>query len=123
MCFHTINDAIMGSFGKKLAECRKAKKLSQSELARLLDTNHSIIGKYERDEVKPSVDVVKKLADTLDTTVAFLLGETEDMGLLKDPDMLKRLNDINNLPQKDREGILFALDGLLRDAKTRLAYQ
>ncbi len=113
----------MSSFGKKLAESRKAKKLSQSELARLLNTNHSIIGKYERDEVKPSVDVVKKLADTLDTTVAFLLGETEDMELLKDPDMLKRLNDINNLPEKDKEGVLFALDGLLRDAKTRLAYQ
>ena len=112
----------MSSFGKKLAESRKTKKLSQSELARLLNTNHSIIGKYERDEVKPSVDVVKKLADTLGTTVAFLLGETEDMELLKDPDMLKRLNDINNLPKKDKEGILFALDGLLRDAKTRLAY-
>ncbi|MDZ4707414.1 MAG: helix-turn-helix transcriptional regulator [Saprospiraceae bacterium] len=83
---------------------------------------NTYIGKYERDEVKPSIDVVKNLADTLDTTVAFLLGETEDMELLKDPDMLKRLNDINNLPSKDKEGILFALDGLLRDAKTRLAY-
>ena len=113
----------MSSFGQKLAECRKMKKLSQSELARLLNTNHSIIGKYERDEVKPSVDVVKKLADTLGTTVAFLLGETDDFNLLKDPNMLKRLNDINNLPLKDKEGILFALDGLLRDAKTRLAYQ
>ena len=113
----------MNSFGKKLAESRKAKKLSQSDLARLLNTNHSIIGKYERDEVKPSIDVVKKLAENLNTTVAFLLGETTDMELLKDPDMLKRLNDINNLPAKDKEGILFALDGLLRDAKTRLAYQ
>ena len=113
----------MSTFGKKLAESRKAKKLSQSELARLLKTNHSIIGKYERDEVKPSVDVVKKLADTLNTTVAFLLGETDDMELFKDPNMLKRLNDINRLPSKDKEGILFALDGLLRDAKTRLAYQ
>jgi len=37
--------------------------------------------------------------------------------------MLKRLNDINGLPEKDKAGILFALDGLLRDAKTRLAYQ
>ncbi len=113
---------IMNSFGRKLAECRKAKGLSQSELARLLNTNHSIIGKYERDEVKPSVDVVKNLAEVLDTTVAYLLGETQDMSLLKDPDMLKRLNDINNLPTEDKKGILFALDGLLRDAKTRLAY-
>jgi hypothetical protein len=36
--------------------------------------------------------------------------------------MIKRFKDINNLPEKDKEGILFALDGLLRDAKTRLAY-
>ena len=64
------------------------------------------------------MDVVKKLADTLDTIVAFLLGETEDMELLKDPDMLKRLNDINNLILKhDAEGItwngtkgIFSLD-------------
>lgn len=88
----------------------------------MLNTNHSNLGRYERDEVKPSIDVVKNLAETLDTTVAFLLSETEDMELLKDPDMLKRLNDINNLSSKDKEGILFALDGLLRDAKTRFAY-
>jgi transcriptional regulator with XRE-family HTH domain len=113
----------MVTFGKKLADARKAKGISQSELARLLNTNHSIIGKYERDEVKPSIDVVKNLADMLDTTVAYLLGETQDMSLLKDPEMLKRLNDINNLPNEDKKGILFALDGLLRDAKTRLAYQ
>ena len=71
----------------------------------------------------PSIEAAKKLAKILDTTVSYLLGETEDMEVLKDPDMLKRLNDINDLPQKDKEGILFAIDGLLRDAKTRLAYQ
>ncbi|MFY0256269.1 multiprotein-bridging factor 1 family protein [Chitinophaga sp. 30R24] len=48
----------MNSFGKKLRECREAKELSQSDLAKLLNTNHSIIGKYERDEVKPTIDVV-----------------------------------------------------------------
>ena len=61
----------MSSFGKKLREAREAKGISQSALAKLLSTNHSIIGKYERDEVKPTVDVVKKLADNLDTTVVF----------------------------------------------------
>ena len=83
----------MSSFGKKLRACREAKKISQSELARLLNTNHSIIGKYERDEVKPTIDVVKKLAEGLDTTVGYLLGETQDVNILKDPAMLKRLNE------------------------------
>jgi transcriptional regulator with XRE-family HTH domain len=61
----------MSSFGKKLRECRDAKGLSQSELAKILNANHSVIGKYERDEVKPYIDVVKNLAEELDTTVGF----------------------------------------------------
>lgn len=110
------------SFGKKMRECREAKSLSQSELARKLGTNHSIIGKYERDEVKPTIDVVKKIAGILDTTVGYLLGESDEINLLKDPLMLKRLNDINLLSDQDREHILYTIDGLLRDAKTRQAY-
>lgn len=112
----------MSSFGKKLREAREAKGISQSELARLLKTNHSIIGKYERDEVKPTVDVVKRLAENLDTTVGFLLGESEDLNILKDPSMLKRLNEINKLPSNEREALLFNVDAVLRDAKTRQAY-
>jgi transcriptional regulator with XRE-family HTH domain len=115
---NTIN-----SFGKKLRECREAKNLSQSELAKLLNTNHSIIGKYERDEVKPSIDVVKKIADELETTVGFLLGETKQVNLLKNPAMLKRLNDIDALPDDDKKCILYAIDGLLRDAKAKHAYK
>jgi hypothetical protein len=44
------------------------------------------------------------------------------MHLLKDPSMLKRLNDISQLAEKDKEHILYTIDGLLRDAKTRKAY-
>jgi len=117
-----INDSIMITFGKKLREARDAKGISQSELARLLNTNHSIIGKYERDEVKPTVDVVRRLADNLDTTVGFLLGESEDLNLLKDPSMLKRLNEINELPSKEKEALLLNVDAFLRDFRTRQAY-
>ena len=42
----------METFGRKLRECREAKKLSQNELAKLIEAHHSIIGRYERDEVK-----------------------------------------------------------------------
>ena len=112
----------MDSFGKKLRECREAKSLSQNELAKLIEAHHSIIGKYERDEVKPSIDVVKKIAEVLDTTAGYLLGESNEKDALKDPLMLKRLNDINQLAERDKEHILYTIDGLLRDAKTRQAY-
>jgi len=107
----------MDSFGKKLRECRETKKISQSELARLLNTNHSIIGKYERDEVKPTIDVVKKLADTLDTTAGYLLGETQDANLLKDPDMMKRFNEVNELPEEDKNCVFSMMDAFLAKHK------
>jgi transcriptional regulator with XRE-family HTH domain len=92
----------MSSFGKRLRECREAKSLSQQDLAKLLDTSYTVIGKYERDEMKPSIDVAKNLAKLVGTTVGYLLGESSDMNVLKDPSMLKRLNDINRFSERKR---------------------
>jgi ribosome-binding protein aMBF1 (putative translation factor) len=58
--------------------------------AKLLETSYTVIGKYERDEMKPSIDVAKKLAKLVDTTVGYLLGESKDMNVLKDPAMLSK---------------------------------
>jgi transcriptional regulator with XRE-family HTH domain len=59
----------LASFGKKLRECREDKGLSQQELGKTLKTSHSVIGRYESDEMSPSIEAVKKLAQVLDTTV------------------------------------------------------
>lgn len=112
----------MKTFGKRLRECREDAGLSQQELAKKLITSHSVVGRYERDEMIPSIDVARKMANLLDTTVGYLLGEVDDSGTFKDPAMLKRLKDIMLLSDDDRKGILYALDGLIRDAKTRQAY-
>ena len=107
----------MDTFGKKLRDARDAKDYSQAELAKKINSYHSIIGKYERDEVKPTIDVVKKLADVLDTTVGYLLGETEDRELLKDPSMLQRLNDVAKFEELDKSCILYALDAMINNVK------
>jgi len=112
----------MNTFGTRLRDSRKAKKLSQSELARILSTNHSVIGKYERDDVKPSIDAVKKIAEVLETTVAYLIGEAETDELFKDPAMLKRLKEINEMPEKDKACVLYNLDAVLRDYRARQTY-
>ena len=93
---------------------------SQQDLAKLLDTSYTVIGKYERDEMKPSIDVANKLAKLVDTTVGYLLDESKNTNALKDPAMLKRLNDINSFTEKEREHILYALDALIKNAKLNL---
>ena len=109
----------MITFGNKLRECRSEKGLSQTELAKQIDTFHSIIGKYERDEVTPSIDVVKRLANVLETTVGYLLGETEERELLKDPTMLRRLNDIAKFSEEDKNHILYTIDAMINNVKLK----
>jgi len=113
----------MDTFGKKLRECREAKGLSQKDLAKLLKTSYSVIGKYERDEMLPSIEAAKKIAKLVDTSVGYLLGESNDMNVLKDKAMLKRLNDINNLPDRDKDCVLYTIDHLLASVKTQAAYK
>jgi len=112
----------MNTFGKKIAALRKDKKMSQGDLAKMLNTSISVIGRYERDEMKPSIEVAQKIAKFLDTTVGYLLGETEDAELFKNPSMLQRLKELNNLSEKDKDYILYALDGLLQNVKAKKAF-
>jgi len=107
----------MDSFGKRLADCRKAKKLSQKELAKIFSTSHTTIGKYERNEMNPSIDAAKKLAKILDTTVGYLLGETENDDLFRDPKMLQRFQDIISLPENQKQCIITTMDHFIRSAK------
>ena len=107
----------MDSFGKKLADCRKAKNLSQKDLAVAFETSHTTIGKYERDEMVPSIEAAKKLARILETTVGYLLGETEEANLFKDQKMLQRLQDIANLPDKEKECIITTVDHFIKAVK------
>jgi transcriptional regulator with XRE-family HTH domain len=110
----------MSSFGKKVSDCRKAKKLSQKELAEIFHTSHTTIGKYERDEMIPSIEAAKKLAHILDTTVGYLLGETEESDLFKDKKMLQRLQDIAKLPEREKDSLLVTIDHFIKASKFNL---
>ncbi len=112
----------MNTFGKKIAALRKDRKMSQGDLAKMLNTSVSVIGRYERDEMKPSIEVAQKIAGLLNTTVGYLLGESEDSELFKDPTMLNRFKQLNNLPVKDKDYILYTLDNLLQNFKAKQAY-
>lgn len=57
------------TFGERITYLRKQLKISQEELAKQVGTSGTIIGRYERDEMKPSIDVAKKIADVLGVTL------------------------------------------------------
>lgn len=106
-------------FSKRLTELRKKKGYSQEELAKKVKIHPNIIGRYERGETTPALDVSFKLADVLDVSLDYLTGKSD---VLIDKVVLDKLMTIGKLPDKDREHIMFTMDALLRDAKARLAY-
>jgi transcriptional regulator with XRE-family HTH domain len=108
------------TFGEKLAYCRKQKKSSQQELGKISGISGDIIGKYERDEMKPSIETAKKLADALEISLDYLVGDAELKML--DKKTLQRIQDIEMLPEEERKVIYKVLDSLLRDFKAKQAY-
>lgn len=108
------------TFGKRLGEVRKDKKMSQDDIAKKLNVHGAVIGRYERDEVKPSIDVAAQIAEALQVSLDYLVGNTD---LLLDKTIIKRIQDIQKLETEDR-GHLFALmDAFLRDTKAKHAYK
>jgi hypothetical protein len=53
------------------------------------------------------------------STVGYLLDESGQESVLKDPDMLKRLNDIAKMEKEDKNHILYAIDGLIKSVKLK----
>ncbi|MFP4462012.1 MAG: helix-turn-helix domain-containing protein [Thermotogota bacterium] len=50
----------MGTFSKKLKELRKKNKLSQKELADVLNVSPATVSRYEKDLISPTEDITKK---------------------------------------------------------------
>ncbi|MBN2167403.1 MAG: helix-turn-helix domain-containing protein [Marinilabiliaceae bacterium] len=50
----------MLKIGDKIAQLRKTKSWSQSDLTKAIEASRETIGKYERNEIVPLVEVAKK---------------------------------------------------------------
>lgn len=86
------------TFGEKIILVRKQLKWSQDELAKKIGTSAPIIGRYEREEIKPFIEVASKLADALNVTLDYLLGKSDNMTLYKKNCNVCRI--LNNSPKK-----------------------
>ena len=106
--------------GKIIASLRDKKGISQTELADKCGVSRVMIGKYERGEAIPSVDAAKKIADALEVSLDFLVGEGINSKL--DKHALKRLQDLELLEDDKKKTLFDLIDTYIRDAKTRKAH-
>ena len=61
-------------YGKRLRDLRQERGLTQKQLAEMLCITQSTVGKYEREELQPNVDIILKICATLEISSDYLLG-------------------------------------------------
>jgi transcriptional regulator with XRE-family HTH domain len=107
------------TFGERLIQVRKKKNLSQSDIGKLIGINGDAYGRYERNEVRPTIEMAVKIASSMDISLDFLTGNTD---IELDTKSLQRIQEITKLSDKDQDYIFVTLDALIRDFKNRQAY-
>lgn len=110
----------MLDFGKKIITLRKAKDWSQDDLAKEIEASRIMIGKYERNENSPSVEVLIKLAKVFDVSLDYLIGEGEIAHYNKE--IIQRIEDIEKLDNSTRDKLFFLIDNVIQNFKTKQAF-
>jgi transcriptional regulator with XRE-family HTH domain len=110
------------TLGEKIKIARSQKKLSQQELSEAVGIHQKNISKYEKDLVIPSATTLKSIADALEVTTDYLLGNG-DAGTIKDIALLKQFKDVDNMPEKEKDTLMAVISAFIRDFKTKKAYQ
>jgi transcriptional regulator with XRE-family HTH domain len=111
--------------GTRISALRKAKNWSQSQLADQVGISYAQIGRYEIKGAQPQAEVLKKIADALDSTVDFLVnGDNTDKAKasLQDAEVIRYFKEVDALPQEDKSALLRVIAGFIRDVKTKQAY-
>jgi transcriptional regulator with XRE-family HTH domain len=105
------------SFANRLSFARKEKKIRQSDLGKMVGTSGDIVGKYERGENIPSIEIAAKIADALGVTLDYLVkdGDYEQI----DRDTLNRLKEIQQLDPEYKSHVFAAIDAFIKASKLK----
>jgi transcriptional regulator with XRE-family HTH domain len=98
-------DIKRSAFGERLYKTRKIRHLSQTELGERVGLSRRMISHYEGDAPEgPPITTLKKMAEALNVSVSYLLGESTLKTIKEDinPNLKKYFIAFQNLPRKER---------------------
>lgn len=90
--------------------------MSQQELAQKVGVHPNVLGRYERGEARPFIEMGVKLAQTLGVSADYLLGNTQ---LEIDADTLKKIEEIIKLPEENRKQLFQVIDYFILGCKAK----
>ncbi|WP_262485349.1 helix-turn-helix domain-containing protein [Echinicola pacifica] len=77
-------------------------------------------GKYERNEILPSIEMVVKLAKVFGVTVDYLIGEGENASY--DKETVNRINNIQKMDERTKSVLFNVIDTYIQNFKTKKAF-
>lgn len=104
----------------KIIQLRKLKGWSQNELSKKIEVSREIIGRYERNDATPSIDIAKRMAEAFQVSLDYLVGNTEEK---VDKATLNRVLEINRLPGEDKKVVFALLDAFITNRKLKSVIQ
>ncbi|WP_228448529.1 MULTISPECIES: helix-turn-helix domain-containing protein, partial [unclassified Chryseobacterium] len=87
---------------------------SQDEVGKLVGVHGAVIGRYEREEVKPSIEIATQLVEALKVSLDYLVGSTD---ILLDKNIVSKILDIQKLKENDKQHVFALLDAFLKQTK------
>ena len=108
------------TFGKKLKKLRQNHELRQSDLANILQTTQSSIGRYERDEGVPDLDTLRILANYFDISLDSLIDREPKSDNRDKANELRETIEESIKELEDEETLLFMKNGEIDEETTRL---
>jgi transcriptional regulator with XRE-family HTH domain len=104
---------------KNLKNIRRAKGLSQKNLAERTGLTIRIISYYENEATSPPIDKIEIIARALGVTISDLLNEKTSKNIKTscdniDPRTLKKIIKIKSLPQKEQLNIWHYVDTVIK---------
>ncbi len=98
------------TFGDRLTIVRKKKKLSQADVGKKIGISGDAYGRYERNEVRPTIEMAVKISKALEISLDYLTGTTD---LELDNKMINRVQAVSKLPEKEKECVYIFLDSFI----------
>lgn len=107
----------MSELGKRIRKIRKDLGMSQTELANKVGLSYAQIGRYETKNAQPQTEILKKIAETLEVSVDFLLNgskEEQAKNRLSDTELINQFKAVEQMGDEDKYIIKQLIDAFIK---------
>ncbi len=107
------------TIGRRLREFRARRGKTQAEVAEALHIKQALVSEYERGVVRLHGALIAGFAKVLKASADQILGleKPKEDGVVKDRRLLRLLQQIHELPRREKDALLKTINNYLKGAR------